>query len=340
MNSSHSSRDLVADEQAALWAARLEGGALTATDREALDVWLSKAPTHRALLSHYCQFSADLEQQLPALVAAGAITMPATSPRVPVRRGWRASWFAGVTLAAAALVVFGFWVLRAPAPQFENISTAVAQRQVFTLSDGTQVELNARTSLRIAMTASERRVKLADGEAFFTVSKDASRPFFVETPTGSVRVTGTVFNIRTETAAALDVVVVEGSVQVEPAIIGGTRASGPVSLVAGDRLTASAQGVSTRAVSANERDDVLAWRQGQIVFNDVPLAVALARFSHYHGRNLSTSPASAGLSIGGRYSLDDLQGFLTELESAMKTTPVRVTREANGDARVSLRSER
>ncbi len=40
---------------------------LSAVHRIALDAWLAENPAHRALLSHYCQFSADLEQQLPLL---------------------------------------------------------------------------------------------------------------------------------------------------------------------------------------------------------------------------------------------------------------------------------
>ena len=44
------------------------------------------------------------------------------------------------------------------------------------------------------------RRTLAAGEAFFQVAKDSARPFFVETAAGSVRVTGTQFNVRTAPA--------------------------------------------------------------------------------------------------------------------------------------------
>ncbi|HEX2855798.1 MAG TPA: FecR domain-containing protein [Opitutaceae bacterium] len=335
MNSSSPNREAIADEQAALWAARLDGSPLSAADRTALDAWLAETPAHRTLLSNYCQFSADLEQQLPVLVETGAVAMPA-KPSAS-RPAWRARWFAGIAVAAAALVVLSFWITR-PVQQFQAISTAVAQRQSVTLSDGTRVELNARTSLRVEFTRAERRVRLADGEAFFTVSKDASRPFIVETPTGSVRVTGTVFNVRTETAAMLDVVVVEGSVQVSPGAIGSAPAPAPDALVAGDRLTATPKGVVKLALSASDRDDLLAWREGRIVFNGVPLPVALARFAHYHGRSLTASPAAiaAGHSVGGQYSIDDLDGFLAA-QVSMK--PFKVTRDANGSVRISLRSE-
>ena len=67
MNTSLSHLDPAAEDQAALWAARLDGSVLSTADRIALDAWLAVSPDHRTLLSRYCQFSADLEQQMPLL---------------------------------------------------------------------------------------------------------------------------------------------------------------------------------------------------------------------------------------------------------------------------------
>jgi transmembrane sensor len=284
------------------------------------------------LLSQYCQFSADLEEQLPALVAAGAVTGPVQSPS---RRGWKPRWITGAALAAAALVTFAVWLAR-PAQQSKDMATAAAQRQSVTLRDGTRVELNARTSLHVEIGRTERRVHLDAGEAFFTVSKDRARPFIVETPAGSVRVTGTVFDVQTDTAAEFNVTVVEGSVQVLPGETGGARTPDPRLLHAGDRLTAGSRGVSVQALAAGEIDDELAWREGKIVFNGVPLADALERFGHYHGRKLSASPGAASKNVAARYNLDDLDGFLKDLEDTMG---VRADRDPSGNVRVSLRSE-
>lgn len=64
------------------------------------------------------------------------------------------------------------------------------------LPDRTSVVLNADSKLSIPdeFVGKERRVKL-DGEAFFDVSKDAERPFIVETASGCVKVLGTKFNL-------------------------------------------------------------------------------------------------------------------------------------------------
>jgi len=321
-----------AEDQAALWAARLEGSSITADDRAALDAWLSQDAAHAALLAQYRQLSTDLDRLLPTLVASGAVAMPRVPPK---RRPWNPWVFAGAGAAAAAAVVAAVWLAN-PRARPDSIATAAAQRGQFTLADGTRVELNANTRIVIENGQQERRVRLADGEAYFIVSKDKARPFIVETPAGSVRVTGTIFNVRTMATTELDVTVVEGSVQVRPGAAGGAKASGPVDIGAGDDLHAASQGVSIRALSTGALDDALAWRRGQVVFDGAPLAEALACYARYHGRPIAATAGAAGLRVGGRYSLDDLDGFLAALEQAL---PVRVTPGPGGAVRVSLRSE-
>ncbi|MBC7367139.1 MAG: FecR domain-containing protein [Undibacterium sp.] len=344
MNALPSQPSPAAHAEAALWAARLDGGTLEAADRVALDTWLAASPAHRALLSSYCQFSADLELQLPALVGAGRINLP--PPAVP-RRSWSFKLLTTCTLAAAAVAIALTVHFTRSAALPETFATAVAQRQSITLADGTRVELNARTSLQIALGRTERRVRLASGEAFFQVTKDPSRPFIVETPAGAVRVTGTTFNVLAESPSALDVTVVEGSVQVHPAASASAPPASSLpppasySLAAGDHLSARAtSGVTVKKLSAAALANTLAWRRGTVVFDDVPLAEALARFAHYHGRDITASSGAARLHISSRFSLDDLEGFFVSL-GEMELVPVKITRDpASGSYHISLRTEK
>lgn len=327
MNASKQHHDSVADEQAALWAARLDGDSLDSAQRAELDAWLAQKPSHRALLSQYCQFSADLEEQIPVLVSEGAVAMPET--KSPTRRRWTFPWLAGVTLAAAAAVAV--LVIRPATPQLQHFAMASAQRGSQMLSDGTRVELNANTSVRFETTKDARRVRLAGGEALFAVAKDPARPFYIETPGGIVRVTGTTFNVRTESSSKLlEVTVVEGSVRVSPE----SPTSGPVTLGAGDQF--SSRTGEMRPLAKSELDDALAWRDGKIVFYDVPLSEALARFAHYHGRAINVAPAVANEPVGGRYSIDDLKGFLSGLELALPRVKVH-SDDLSGAVTVSLR---
>jgi len=321
------SSDPIAEEQASLWAARLDGGSINAGQRAELAAWLEADPARRLLLSSYCQFSADLEQQLPLLAGikdevAGIKTAAKT---VPLRPWLRWPTLAGASLIAAATVAVILWNGR-PQDTFQNIATPIAQRQALTLADGTQLELNAQTVLTVELTTRERRVRLSGGEAFFHVTKDAGRPFFVETSAGSVRVTGTQFNVRTAPANQLEVTVLEGSVLVQPGDNAGSR-----DLRAGDQLTRSGGDVSVRSLGAADLDRALAWRSGQALFNGTPLREALGYFGRYHGITLTASDAAALKRVSGSPSLDDLDGFLTSLEDALQ---VRVTRESDGSIRV------
>lgn len=312
MNVSKNHHNSAADEQAALWAARLDGDNLDRAQRTELDAWLAQHPAHRTLLSQYCQFSADLETNVPALVTTGAIAMPATKSR-QVRFNFRL--FAGVVLAAAAAIAVTVTVVR-PSSPVQHFAKASAQRGSETLSDGTRVELNANTSLLFENKKDERRVRLAGGEALFAVTRDPTRPFHVDTPAGTVRVTGTTFNVRVDAATKLfEVTVVEGSVDVRSGSNHNAAAQSPEPLGAGDHY--SSRGGITRSFTANELDDTLAWRQGKIVFYDAPLSEALARFAQYHGRGIHVAPDIANDRVGGRHALDDLKGFLAGLELAL-----------------------
>jgi len=325
--------DPTVEDQAALWAARLEGSLLDEAARAELGAWLALGPKRRSLLAHYCQLSVDLDELVPELVAAGRVDVPAFAEPARKSRGLR--WIAATGLAVAVVSAAALWIGRGGHPQ--TIATTLAQRRSFTLADGSHVELNANTSILVENGRAERRVRLADGEAFFEVSKDKSRPFIVDTPAGSVRVTGTRFDVRTEKTSELDVTVVEGSVQVRPGETANYQAPDPVILGPGDQLEAGSAGVRLSPLSAGALDDALAWREGQIVFDGEPLSDALAYIARYHGKNITATPGAAVVKVGSRMRLDDLDGFFKDLERLLPQ--VRVTRDAGGGARVSLRSE-
>ena len=331
MNSSQQHHNSIADEQAALWAARLDGDTLDRAQRAELDAWLAEKPANRALLSQYCQFSADLEEQVSALVAAGVVSIPESAQPERRAKKWTFPRLAAVTFAAAAALAVGVSVLR-PTPQIQNVAMASAQRGSTTLADGTRVELNANTSLRFENDKTVRRAILAGGEALFFVAKDHARPFIVDTKAGSVQVTGTTFNIRTNPSKiGFEVTVIEGSVKVSPSEVSGVEPSAPLLLGAGDQFSSATGNV--RALAPVEVEDALAWQQGMVVFYGVPLSEAAARLAHYHGCAIKVDPAIANESVGGTHRIEDLNGFLAGLELALP----RVQRDVDSSGAVALR---
>ena len=325
--------DHAAEDRASLWAARLEGSVLSASDRAELEAWLAGDPSRRDLLSSFCRLSARLDLVVPELVAAGAVELP---PVGECRRGTWNPWKVATAGMAAAAIVLGVVSYERAGAGSQALSTPAGQRGSFTLSDGTRVELNANTSITVQNGRSERRVHLANGEAFFVVTKDKSRPFIVDTPAGSVRVTGTIFNVLTEAASQLDVTVVEGSVQVRPDDAAGAPSGGPTELHAGGVLTSENGSVSLTTLQPADIDDALAWRRGQIVCKAMPVTEALARFSHYYGRVMTATSGAGAKRASGQYSLSNLDEFLDFLHQSMN---LNVVRAADGTVRVSLPGE-
>ena len=108
-----------------------------------------------------------------------------------------------------------------------------------------------------------------------------------------------------------------------------------VTLGAGERLRTGPTETSVEVLAPGEVDDALAWRAGRVVFQATPLPEALAHFSRFHGRPITTAPELAPMRIGGRYNLDDLDGFLAALEAIQ---PVVFTRRPDGSIHATLRT--
>ena len=147
--------------------------------------------------------------------------------------------------------------------------------------------------------------------------------------------TGTVFDVRSETTNQLDVTVVEGSVQVRPGESAKNPESEPYLLKHNDALVSEGSGATVHSLSNSELSDTLAWRDGLVVADGLTLTEAIAQFARYHGQGITVTEAASRTRIGGRYNIDDIEGFLTDIQQQY---PVKVSHEANGTIRVSAGS--
>ncbi|NDV77968.1 FecR family protein [Dysgonomonas sp. 511] len=78
----------------------------------------------------------------------------------------------------------------------QTISVPAGQRMNVILPDGTDIWLNAKTTIKypVSFNSKERRVYL-DGQAYFDVAKNEELPFTVETKQGEVTALGTKFDV-------------------------------------------------------------------------------------------------------------------------------------------------
>lgn len=111
---------------------------------------------------------------------------------------------------------------RTGAMEYNTLATGRGGEYRLILADGTQVFLNAASTLQypVVFEGGERKVYL-EGEAYFEVAKDAAHAFVVETKGMQVKVYGTSFNINAFRPDEVRTVLVEGRIGVSAA--GGGR---------------------------------------------------------------------------------------------------------------------
>jgi transmembrane sensor len=218
-------------------------------------------------------------------------------------------------VAAAAMicvVVMLAWYQVGHDPTY---ATDVGEQRSLALADGSTVELNSRSRIRLRFTPEQRTVELVEGQALFHVAKDAARPFVVDSNGVRVRAVGTQFDVyRRKTATT--VTVVEGRVAVlentsdasdAPDSTAGPRLrpqSPPgVLLSAGEQLivTPHAQNAPTRANIAA----ATAWTQRRIVFESASLADAAEEFNRYNTRQIVVRGIAPEFRINGVFSSTD-----------------------------------
>jgi ferric-dicitrate binding protein FerR (iron transport regulator) len=151
--------------------------------------------------------------------------------------------------------------------KYNTVSTPRGGEYKLVLGDGTEVWLNAESSIKFpaGFAANDREVELR-GEAYFEVAKNATKPFKVSiiTPNGSggtVTVLGTKFNINAYTdEATVKTMLVEGSVRVE---------KNNVSKI----ISPGEQALSSNVITVIKADvrEAIAWKEGKFLFRDATI---------------------------------------------------------------------
>lgn len=145
---------------------------------------------------------------------------------------------------------------------FNRLSTPRGGEYHITLSDGSRVYLNAATELKypIVFSPTKREVYLS-GEAYFEVSRDSLRPFYVVTDAARIRVYGTRFNINTH-HNRMQTVLVEGHIGIR-----GKQEEREYHLQPSDLATFTPDG---RLTDLRQVDTFpyIAWKSGKFVFEN------------------------------------------------------------------------
>jgi len=268
-------------------------------DAAELENWMDESLAHRVA---YWRLEAAWEQT--DRLAALRRPMRETHAAAP-QKNWM--FFARV---AAAVVVVGALgagaAFYAAEPSAKTYATEIGGRETITLRDGSQIELNTDSAVRVALSDGERKVWLDRGEAFFQVRHNAKRPFVVIASGHRIVDIGTKFTVRRE-QRGLSVSVTEGKVQLESADAKGK----PTTLIAGQVALADMKSVSIEKKPVDELSTELKWRTGLVEFRYSTLADAAKEFNRYNRNKLViTDAAAAKLTVVGTFGTNDVDAFV------------------------------
>ena len=305
------------DDKAAAWVVRQERG-LTPSEQDDLSQWLAADLQHRAAFAEQRWSWEELDRLnglQPSFMAIPDPSLLADRRIVRVRRRRFALLALAATVAVAIPLRFAMPHLWRRATV--TVADAVPLCEKRTLDDGSTVELNRGATVTVHYSASQRRVRLERGEAYFTVERDSARPFVVESAGVSVRAGGTAFSVK-RGSTAVTVLVTEGSVRLNPpASVSATTI--PV-VTAGHRalilLAADAPPPLVLPVSHGEIEAHLAWKPQMLDFNETPLGEIAQEFNRRNSVRFEIADAALrARRFSAAIRSDNITGFVAMLEA-------------------------
>jgi transmembrane sensor len=286
-------------------------------DRPAFFAWLAESPRHveeltlALALTHEIQGLSDIQRSEIEALASQATGSTASSEtmlppnvvslhdsdlaahaRAPANSLSTSHWIRrAVTLAAgiAAISLAGWWAFEGPL-SWRTYTTKVGEQRALELEDGSVVNLNTDSQLKVRFSRSVRVLRLVAGEALFKVRHETERPFLVDAGDSMIRAIGTQFNVYRRVNGTI-VSVLEGTVRIpRDSPLTPTAPSNTASASVTNAASAQASAGETVDVSQGRlikhrqvnTADVVAWRQRRLVFHDDTLLEIAAEFNRYN----------------------------------------------------------
>jgi|SRR5579872_1878612 len=328
-------------EEACAWFIECRAGDLDDAARTEFDRWLRKSPEHQSAyleiaaiwnesptLDPANRWDADTliaqaaEDSSNVIALERALRAPGNTPQ-PVPDSAPASDSSAVvdtrtkatsigrrrlfTIAASILLLTTALATYLLAPRGVYATTLGEQRSL-ALNDGSTVQLNSLSKIRIRYTDHERTVDLIEGQALFHVAKDARRPFVVYSGQTRVRAVGTQFDVYRKSDGTV-VTVVEGRVAVfpSPPLPSGKEQREDLSgtfVDAGEQVTVTPR--AAHRIPHPNLAGATAWTQRRLVFDSASLTDVADEFNRYNERKLVIDPSVFGTQhISGVFSSTD-----------------------------------
>lgn len=199
-------------------------------------------------------------------------------------------------LRVAALVTvfltgsyFAFKLMRPSS--MKEIAVATGEQKTLILPDETSVTLDSGTHFRYSRSfGDEERIVFLNGEGYFKVTADQTRPFVVHADRAVVTVLGTRFNVRAwHQNKEVIVAVVEGKVSLRAESVPKKEAE--VFIEEGQMSRLGEDDIPTIPESTNIYEH-LAWLQQEMFFQSVPLQEVLDQLERWYNLEFTLTDTS------------------------------------------------
>lgn len=189
---------------------------------------------------------------------------------------------------------------------FNEITVPSGKKTTIILSDGTKVWLNAGSHFAFPQRfdKGERKVFL-EGEGYFDVAKNKSKPFIVSTQNIDVRVFGTKFNLSAyQSDNFCETVLLEGSVTVQSK---GKLFNDKIALAPNQKAVYQSDKSTLVRSAAPDAEIYISWINGWYQFSNVNLVLVLAKLERYYNIKFIYDQAieSQALPVSGKLDLSE-----------------------------------
>ncbi|GAB3342843.1 FecR domain-containing protein [Larkinella ripae] len=312
-------------------------GRTTAFQKQLIDEWAQEAANREQFFSwlelwesQHPQYVANVQT---ALERHQRRMQQVPIPRTPVEESepvlpvWsRMVWHQWVAAASVVLVLAGGWWFR-DAVLNETFSTAYGETRPLTLADGSEVVLNANSTLKVPRFGfgwQTRAVELT-GEATFSVTHTTDdQRFVVKTARNfEVVVLGTEFTVYNRERGG-KVVLNKGKVQLR---YQEGQAPRELTMKPGDLVTLDRQNGPVQLRKLSQPENTAAWRENRFVFDETTLEEITHLFKENYGLDLEIAdPRLAQWTVSGSYTAHNAEELL---ESLMEGSALTYRRTGN-----------
>lgn len=238
-------------------------------------------------------------------------------PKV-VRRNTSRKWLWAAAVILPILLLFNvyqWWQYADYEAGTISMATEHRERSRVTLPDGTTIRLNEHSRLRYNPSdfRSGERTLQFEGEAYFDVASDSSRPFILHQDKLTIRVLGTRFNLHAVGAESyVRIDLDEGRVALE--VEGSAE---PIYLNPREYAIYN-KGSNTVEVKKSEYPGAASrWLSGELVFTDEPLSLVLSTVEQHYGTQLVYDKTRDNVLFTGTLPGDNLHEAIEIIRRAM-----------------------